>query len=229
MHVLFVYAYILPCPRTLQLEVIKLRLQRGTKVTAACYSPDGKSIASAASDGSIQLFRTNMKQARADKYLSNAHIPGSETSSILYGQGEHPHLVITRGGDHTLKVWDARQFKLPVHVFGDMENSYGQTSVIWSPEERLLVTATSTKDNDADRGSLVFIDARTMERVLSVGVTEKSAIRVAWHPVLNQIVVGSSDAKTRVLYSPQRSTRGALMCLGRRVKPKDPSDFQQHM
>jgi len=157
---------------------------------------------------------------------------------------------VSRGGDHTLKVWDLRKFREPLKVFDDLENQYPQTDAIFSPDNTLIVTGTSNKeaevkklaakstsatpaDDDAhaatdDRGKLVFFDAIKLERVFSVGMSDKSVIRIVWHPILNQILASSSDAKTHILYSPDKSTRGALMSVGRKVKAKDPSDFFEH-
>ena len=52
---------------------------------------------------------------------------------------------------------------------------------------------------------------------------------VQWHPRLNQILVGCGDragGATRVLYDPALSTRGALLCVGRKPRAANPFDFQ---
>ena len=52
---------------------------------------------------------------------------------------------------------------------------------------------------------------------------------VMWLPVLNQLLVGCGDRTTgsvHVLYSPERSERGALLCAGKKNRPKSPLDFQ---
>ena len=38
-------------------------------------------------------------------------------------------------------------------------------------------------------------------------------IRAAWHPKLNQMMVGSGDGIVRVYYDPERSVRGAKLCM----------------
>jgi WD repeat-containing protein 70 len=72
---------------------------------------------------------------------------------------------------------------------------------------------------------LVFVDRTSLEIVQTVGVSSKSVVRTVWHPTLNQIFVGCSDAKTYVLYSPELSKKGVLMSVGRKARAKDASDF----
>lgn len=52
---------------------------------------------------------------------------------------------------------------------------------------------------------------------------------VLWHPVINQLFVGCGDrtsGSVHVLYSPERSEKGALLCAGKKNRPKNPLDFQ---
>lgn len=52
---------------------------------------------------------------------------------------------------------------------------------------------------------------------------------VMWHPVLNQVLVGCGDrtsGSVHVLYSPDRSEKGVLLCAGKKNRPKNPLDFQ---
>ena len=56
-----------------------------------------------------------------------------------------------------------------------------------------------------------------------------NVVGLAWHPRLNQILVGAGDRKAgavRVLYDPALSERGVLLCAGRKLRPKDPFDFE---
>ena len=38
-------------------------------------------------------------------------------------------------------------------------------------------------------------------------------MKAAWHPKLNQILVGSGDGVVRVYYDPEKSRRGAKLCM----------------
>jgi hypothetical protein len=44
-----------------------------------------------------------------------------------------------------LQVWDVRKSKAPLKTFDDLPNSYAQTTVSFSPDERLIMTGTSTE------------------------------------------------------------------------------------
>lgn len=44
-------------------------------------------------------------------------------------------------------------------------------------------------------------------------ISKDSVILINWHPVLNQIIVGSADANIRVLYDPDMSRKGVTSSL----------------
>lgn len=55
---------------------------------------------------------------------------------------------------------------------------------------------------------------------------------VFWHPLINQLLVGCGDrtsGSVHVLYSPERSEKGALLCAGKKNRPKNPVDFQPEL
>ncbi len=54
--------------------------------------------------------------------LRDGHQNGSDVSSIQFGY-DNRH-VATRAGDDTLKLWDLRSFKKPVHVAKDLFSRY---------------------------------------------------------------------------------------------------------
>jgi hypothetical protein len=60
-----------------------------------------------------------------------------------------------------------------------------------------------------------------MTAPMPVGV---SPIVVEWHRDLNQIAVGCSDGKTRMMYNPAVSKKGALLCAAKAAKAR-PIDF----
>lgn len=52
---------------------------------------------------------------------------------------------------------------------------------------------------------------------------------LAWHARLNQIIVGTGDStagKTHVLYSPDMSEKGALLCAAKKPRQKNPIDYE---
>jgi hypothetical protein len=66
------------------------------------------------------------------------------------------------------------------------------------------------------------------ERVQQFGMSGP-VTALAWHPRLNQILVGTGDRTkgcTHVLYSPDMSEKGALLCAAKRPRQKNPFDYE---
>src|SRR5271169_847882 len=75
-------------------------LQLRTKVTTCAYSPDGKWIGAACTDGTVNLWGYNGPMTRPSATV-DGHVRQSETSGMVFSQdGNH---VVTRGGDETVK------------------------------------------------------------------------------------------------------------------------------
>eukprot|EP00455_Lapot_gusevi_P051823 TRINITY_DN7817_c0_g1_i4.p1 TRINITY_DN7817_c0_g1~~TRINITY_DN7817_c0_g1_i4.p1 ORF type:complete len:257 (-),score=72.23 TRINITY_DN7817_c0_g1_i4:32-802(-) len=126
--------------------------------------------------------------------------------------------------DHSLRVWDVRKIRECVKVFDDLPNFFAHTDMAFSPDEQIFITGTSTRRGQG-RGQVVFIDRTNLEIIQSVSVDSTSANRVLWHPKINQIFVGSAEAKIHALYSPSLSQKGVLLCIGKAAKKKDIEDF----
>ena len=226
---------------TKNVEVIKSRsVARGIGVTATAFSKDGKTIAAAFSDGSLHLFKSSKsaRDYRESLTLNAAHEKGSETSSCLFSNDGHS--LFTRGGpgDHTLKQWDIRAFRQPIHVIAGLESAYSETDCVFSPDEKILVTGTSSRREGRITGEVVFIDRWNMKPLQQVTVgssasssnsgapiTGAGVVRACWHEGINQLLLGCSDGVIRLLYDPVISKKGVLMCVGRRAKPKSMSDY----
>jgi len=69
---------------------------------------------------------------------------------------------------------------------------------------------------------MVFIERATMTKSATVNISPRSVIRVAWHSAINQIVAACADGVMRVLYDPVKSTKGALLCVAKQAKRRDP-------
>lgn len=48
-------------------------------------------------------------------------------------------MLLTRGTDHTLKVWDVRQLQSPVAVHEGLHNHYSTGACMFSPDSSLCV------------------------------------------------------------------------------------------
>lgn len=72
-----------------------------TKITNATYSIDGRQIAAAGTDGTINVWATNSNFARPNATAENAHEKGTETSSLTFSLDNRT--LASRGGDGTVK------------------------------------------------------------------------------------------------------------------------------
>jgi len=144
-------------------------------------------------------------------------------------------------------VWDVRKFNLgPVANFTGLSNLFSTTDCIFSPAGTRLLTGVSTKKREGN-GYISMYDTSTFEKLSDIGtvlasslasqsrqrssltpsartcaeVSEGSVVRILWHPTLNQIVVGSSDASVYVFYDPEISFRGVKMSLAKHSKKRE--------
>jgi len=116
--------------------------------------------------------------------MVDAHAKGSDTSCIAFAHNNQ-HMV-TRGGDDTLKLWDIRAFKKPVHVAKNLFSRFEMTDCCFSPDDRMVVTATSMEKGET-AGKLVFFERDTFNKVIELEVGHSHVIRTLWHPRLNQV------------------------------------------
>jgi hypothetical protein len=83
-------------------------------------------------------------------------------------------------------VWDARNFKHPLSVAEDVASLNSETNVIFSPDERLILTGTGVKKNEG-YGKIIMMNSENLEVVRTVSVSQSSVVRVLWHEKLNQV------------------------------------------
>ncbi|KAK0544237.1 hypothetical protein OC845_005700 [Tilletia horrida] len=219
--------------------VVKSKTERGTRtrVTAATFTHDGRTIATACSDGALHLWATNSSFARPNASVEGAHERGTDTSSVVYSRDNQT--FATRGGmgDDTVKLWDARSFKKPLAVHEGLPTASAQSNVIFSSDEQLLLVGTAGSAPPDDDGSLRFEsrkdgkggeivalsrqDLSTVRTFSPTGISPStSVIKLLWHPKINQLFASTSSGSVSIFYSPTRSVRGALLCVDRHVRSK---------
>eukprot|EP00884_Botryococcus_braunii_P018671 jgi/Botrbrau1/5488/Bobra.27_1s0027.2 len=236
----------------LQKTVIKPKLEKPGRVavTSCQYNSDGRLIVAGLMDGSLQLWDVKGNFGRSAavgqilppkpqmvvkqdwRYVSgggqvayHAHARDCEVTSLAFSADDNT--LLSRATDNTLKVWDLRNFKEPCQVHTDLPTLHAETSVIFSPDETLMVTGVAA-GRDGSGGALVFFD-RVRGELVSRLAMPSSVVSVLWHSRLNQIFVGLGDNKqgeTRVLYDPVLSTRGVLGVAARKPRPKNPFDLE---
>lgn len=192
-----------------QKTVIKLKGSDGKKIcpTHAVFNKDSSMIAISTIDGCISLFPSKGPFIRAKVCNKTAHGNGTETSCLKFSMDGNR--LISRGGDGTLKLFDVRNIKEPVHSIENLENVFLGTDCWFSPDEKVVMTGTSVKRGS---GELVFYETDAFNELYRFSVGEASVSKILWHPKLNQIVVGCSNGQVKIYYNPDLSSRGALLC-----------------
>ncbi|EMC96961.1 hypothetical protein BAUCODRAFT_32706 [Baudoinia panamericana UAMH 10762] len=175
-------------------------------------------LISAAFDGSLIMWSGEGPYARPAAEVRDAHTAGTWTSGLdISADGR---LVVTRGGDDTIKLWDTRKFKQPVTTVAHASSSaqYPTANIRFSPNSTNVITGSET-------GHLHILNPATLKPELVTPVTSGSPlVTVLWHPKLNQIVTGSANAEVHVLYNPNTSIAGAKAVMSRAPKRRHIDD-----
>ncbi|OZJ05475.1 hypothetical protein BZG36_01609 [Bifiguratus adelaidae] len=194
-----------------------------TSITTGAFSKDGKMIAGAAQDGTINIWPTDGPYLRPIHAIEKAHTPQTETSSIVFSYNNTT--FVSRGGDDTVKVWDIRNLRNPQAEKTGLMTLNPEANVIFSPDERLIVTGTAAKKGEGF-GQLVMMERNTLETVRSINVTKSSVVRVLWHAKINQIITGNGDGSMSIYYDPELSNKGAMLCITKPTKRRHIDDFE---
>ena len=193
-----------------------------TRMTAMAWgaAADGSSsmLVSAALDGSLVMWGGEGPYHRPTAEIRDAHVRDTWTSGLdISADGR---LVITRGGDDTIKLWDTRKFKAPLNTTSHPSTSaqYPTSNIKFAPNSASIITGSET-------GHLHILNPATLRPELVTPVTPGSPlISVAWHPKLNQIFTGSANGQTTILFNPSMSTAGALTILSKAPKKRHLDD-----
>ena len=195
---------------------------RMTAVAWGSQIEGGSSIlVSAALDGSLLMWGGEGPYNRPSAEIRDAHQIDTWTSGVdISADGR---LVVTRGGDDTIKLWDTRKFKQPVNTATHISSSrqYPTSNIAFAPNSSSIITGSET-------GDLYILNPATLKPEVVTPITPGSPlISVLWHDKLNQIVTGSANAETHVLFDPKTSNKGAVMIMSKAPKRRhfddDPS------
>jgi len=211
-----------------QVTVIKTKDARGQKAppTAICYTTKGDIVA-ACLDGAIKVYdgRAVAKGStqRAHNEAKTAHQPGSGTTCVTVSKDGN--MMISRGGDDTLKVWDMRNLTKALAHYTELDNFFEQTQCIFSPGDHVFLTATSVrknKDGTPSGEAVVHVwDKSTLQCVRKVSMPTSSIVSMAWHAKINQLFLGTTAGDVHCLYDPKQSEHGILRAVGKVPKKAD--------
>jgi WD40 repeat protein len=192
-----------------------------TRMTAVAWgspSQGGPNILiGAAYDGSLAMWSGEGPYNRPAADIRDAHIKDTWTSGLdISADGR---LVVTRGGDDTIKLWDTRKFSKPVTVISHPSTSqhYPTSNIRFSPNSSNIITGSQT-------GHLHIFNAGLRTELVTPVTPGSPLITVLWHPKLNQIVTGSANAETHVLYNPNTSNAGAKLVMSKAPKRRHIDD-----
>ncbi|KAI8634915.1 WD repeat domain-containing protein [Xylariaceae sp. FL1651] len=175
-------------------------------------------LVSAALDGTLVMWGGSGPFSRPTAEIREAHKPNTWTGGIdISSDGR---MVVTRGGDGLIKLWDTRKFKEPlVSVeYPSTSDEYPMTNIKYAPNATSIITGSRT-------GHLQILNPGNLQSEYTTPITPGvPLIAVDWHPKINQIVTGSANGETHVLYNPSMSTRGAVDVMSRAPKRRHIDD-----
>ena len=193
-----------------------------TRMTAVAWGSPAQGgpniLVGAALDGSLVMWSGEGPYSRPAAEIRDAHVKDTWTGGLAISNDGRT--VVTRGGDDTVKLWDTRKFKTAISTLSHPSTSsqYATTNIIFSPTSSYIITGSQD-------GNLHILNPATLKPELVTPITPKSPlITVLWHDKLNQIVTGSANSETHVLYNPAISIRGAASVMSRAPKRRHIDD-----
>lgn len=175
-------------------------------------------LVASALDGTLLMWGGDGPFSRPSGEIKDAHTKDTWTSGLDISPDGR--LVVTKGGDDTIKLWDTRKFKQPISTTSHSSGSrlYATSNIQFSPTGTNVITG-------SESGHLNILNPATLKPELVTPVTPDSPlISVVWHEKLNQILTGSANGHTHVLYNPSISQNGAITIMSKAPKRRHIDD-----
>jgi WD40 repeat protein len=193
-----------------------------TRMTAVAWGSQAQGgpniLVSAALDGSLVMYSGDGPYSRPAGEVREAHARDTWTSGLAISSDGR--LIVSRGGDNLVKLWDVRKFKQPVSSaeYASISAQYPTSNIQFSPNSSNIVLGSET-------GHLHILNPATLKPEVSTPVTPGSPlVSVLWHERLNQIITGSANGEVHVLYNPDISTGGAKLVMSKAPKRRHIDD-----
>jgi hypothetical protein len=75
----------------------------------------------------------------------------------------------------------------PIAVASNLGNIYPETNLIFSPDDKSILTGTPVKKGSGEKGCLVFLNSEDLTEERRTPIGEGSVVRVFWHSRINQV------------------------------------------
>ncbi|KAJ6446494.1 WD repeat protein [Purpureocillium lavendulum] len=194
------------------------RTKMTTVAWGAAASGGSNVLVGAALDGTLVLYSGIAPFSRPAGEVRDAHKSQTWTGGIdISSDGR---MIVTRGGDDLIKLWDTRKFTKPLVTVSHPSTSdhYPTSNIRYGPNSTSIITGSAT-------GHLHILNPGNLRAEHVTPITPGSAlIAVEWHPKINQIITGSANAETHVLYNPAMSSRGAVEVMSKAPKKRHIDD-----
>eukprot|EP01138_Halocafeteria_seosinensis_P016304 gb/GECG01016634.1/.p1 GENE.gb/GECG01016634.1/~~gb/GECG01016634.1/.p1 ORF type:complete len:833 (+),score=127.50 gb/GECG01016634.1/:1-2499(+) len=229
-------------------HVVRLKDDKGlwTGASTCGFAPSGYLAVAGGFDGSIQMFDKRTSCIRPSKVIRDAHGKQEHAVTSLDFQPNASGSSFTfasRGLDGMVKVWDMRKAKSPLTTIENVPTLLHSANVCWSPDGKFMALGNSAGRNKGD-GYFVLLDFAKCQQhhkrvdlnqvwgknsdayhnecvLLHAKACDNDSLPVVkWHPQINQLFLGSSDATTRVLFDEEVSNKGALLSSKKKIKSK---------
>src|SRR5215469_9785009 len=134
-------------------------------VLSATWSPNDKHVASASSDGTVQVWNTRTGNA----LLTYRGHHGSVYSAVWSPDGR---FIASAGTDNTVQVWDSKTGSVLLTYRG---HQYWVNSAAWSPDGRFIASTSSDK-------TVQVWDSKTGNALLTYRGHHGSVYSAVWSP-----------------------------------------------
>lgn len=204
--------------------VHKSRTGKGGRSRMCCLAWAGRGgegaqnmIGTVALDGVLAIYAGNGPYTRPVMEVRDAHKRDTWTGGIAFSYDGR--MVVTRGQDQDIKLWDTRKLKTPISTRTSFPTpSHPEASIAFSPNSTNLITGDTL-------GNLHILSPATLRTEHTLSVTPGSPlIALTWHPKINHIITGSANGSVHILYSPNISTRGALLVVAKAPRKRHIDD-----
>lgn len=151
--------------------IVKPRNIQGKKAVPTCctYSRCGNLVMCGCDDGSIQIWDQRKPLVNVTFQGRQCHMSNNFISSIVTSYDSK--IIASRGGDDTLKTWDFRNLKKCLASADDLYNRFQMTNSMFSPNDKYIITGTSTK-SEGDFGKLVVMERESLKKIHEINIVD---------------------------------------------------------